>query len=303
MLPQGRLIQTYAAHSHEVLSLTVAADNARFASAGGDRAVFLWDVATAQTLRRFWHHAEGHVGRVNCVSFGGAEDALVVSGGFDTTVRIWDSRSGGAGGARPVQVLSDARDAISALAVRGSEIVAGSVDGKVRSYDVRAGRVVTDTIGASVTSLSLTQDGKALLVGSLDSRLRLMDRESGACLKTYAADDESRAWRNTELRVQSLVGGKERFVIAGDEMTGDETAAAAKGGRLWAWDLMTGKLITRLSVPWGPAGAERKRVVGRDGKEKERKFAVSCLAWKENGFGDQFCAGGTSGTATVFGPA
>lgn len=267
--------------------------------------MFLWDVATAQTLRRFWHHADGHVGRVNCVSFGGADDALVVSGGFDTTVRVWDSRSGGSGGgARPVQVLDDARDAISAVVVRGPEIIAGSVDGRVRGYDVRMGRVVTDTLGASVTSLCLTQDGKAVLVGSLDSRLRLMDRESGACLRTYAGDNESRAWRNAEFRVQSLLGGEERFVVAGDEMTGDNTAAAAEGGSLWAWDLMTGTLTARLSVPWGPPGTERlKRVVGRNGKEKERRYAVSCLAWREGGFGTQFCAGGTSSAATVFGVA
>ncbi|RYC54671.1 hypothetical protein CHU98_g11538, partial [Xylaria longipes] len=53
VVPEGRLIQTYSAHGYEVLSLSVSADNARFASAGGDRSVFLWDVASAQTLRRF----------------------------------------------------------------------------------------------------------------------------------------------------------------------------------------------------------------------------------------------------------
>lgn len=265
--------------------------------------MFLWDVATAQTLRRFSHHSEGHVGRVNCVAVGGADDALVVSGGFDTTVRVWDSKQPGA---RPVQVLDDARDAISAVVVRGAEIVAGSVDGRVRSYDVRMGRVTTDVMATSVTSLCLTQDGRAVLVGTLDSRVRLMDRESGGCLQTYAGgEEEGSGWKNTELRVQSLLGGKERFVVAGDEMTGDETAAmaAADGGRLWAWDLMTGKLAARMNVPWGPAGMEKlKKAVGRDGKMKERRYVVSCLAWRNGGFGDQFCAGGTSGAVTVFGP-
>lgn len=313
--PEGRLIQSYQAHSHEVLSLAVAPDNARFASAGGDRTVFLWDVAAAQTVRRFSHATEGHVGRVNCVALGGADDgSLVVSGGFDTTVRVWDARAGGGsqgGGARPVQVLDDATDAISSVVVRGAEIIAGSVDGRVRCYDVRAGKVTADVIGASVTSLCLTRDGKAMLVGSLDSRVRLMDRESGSCLRAYGAGGDEKeggsqgpAWRNADFRVQSVLGGGERFVVAGDEMTGDDGHAAGDGGRIWAWDLMTGRLAARVPVPWGPGGTERlKKVVGRDGKPKERKYVVSCLAWREGGFGDQFCAGGTSGAVTVFGAA
>jgi mitogen-activated protein kinase organizer 1 len=256
-------------------------------------------VATAQTIRRFAGTATtGHTGRINAVSFAGVGgDSLVVTGGFDTTVRIWDVRSGG-GNARPVQVLTEARDSVSSVVVRGAEILAGSVDGRVRGYDVRMGAVTTDVMGASVTSLSLSRDGKTVLVGTLDSKVRLMDRESGGCLKTYG--DEG--WRNEELRVQSVLGGRERFVVAGDELTG-----ASEGnldGRVWVWDLLSGRLVAKVPVPWGPGGMEsRKKVLGRDGKEKERKNVVSCMDWKEGGFGDQFCVGGTSGVVTVFGAA
>jgi mitogen-activated protein kinase organizer 1 len=307
-IPEGRLIETYATHGYEVLTLAVAADNARFASAGGDRAVFLWAVATAQTLRRFGGGATGtggHGGRINAVAFAGQGDSVVVSGGLDTTVRLWDAKSNAL---KPVQVLAEARDAVSALAVTGATVVAGSVDGRVRSYDVRMGRCVTDVFAAPVTSLCLARDGKTILVGTLDSKVRLMDRENGACLRTYG--DEG--WRNEELRVQSVLGGKERFVVTGDEMTATapagETANPTTGpgtgneGRVWVWDLLTGKLVTRLVVPWGSGGSDsRRKVVGRDGKEKERKNVMSCLAWRNGGYGDQFCVGGTSGVVTVFG--
>jgi mitogen-activated protein kinase organizer 1 len=268
------LIQTYSAHGYEVLSLAVAADNARFASAGGDRSVFLWDVATAQTIRRF----AGHSSRVNSVAFGGADDALLVSGGFDTTVRIWDCRSRSA---KPVQVLSEARDGITSVA-----------------------RCTTDVIGASVTGLGVSRDAKTVLVSALDSKVRLMDRDRGTCLRAY----HDAGWRNEELRVQAVLGGKEKWVMAGDEMTAAPSGAESgagdpTAGRVWAWDLLTGKLAAKVQVPWGPQGAAgAKKVVGRDGKEKERKNVVSCIAWREGGFGDQFCVGGTSGVVTVFGP-
>lgn len=294
-VPQGRLIQTYAAHGYEVLALDVAADNERFVSAGGDRAVFLWDVAAGVTTRRFGGSAYGHAARVNCVRFAGDGDALVVSGGFDTTVRIWDAKGGGS--ARPVQVLADARDAITCLAVRGPDVVAGSVDGRVRSYDVRMGRRTTDVLGASVTSLGLTRDGRAMLVGTLDSRLRLMDRDTGACLRSYADP----GWKNEELRVQSVLGGREKYVLAGDEMAAEPDADGH--GSVWAWDLLSGRLTAKLRVPWSPLGFEpKKKAIGKDGKEKGRTNVVSCMAWRDDGWGDQFCVGGTSGVVTVFGP-
>ncbi|KAK8002031.1 WD domain-containing protein [Apiospora marii] len=297
-VPQGRLIQTYSAHGYEVLSLQVSHDNARFVSGGGDRTVFLWDVATAQTLRRFGGNAASHSARINAVAFGGDghDDALVVSGSLDATVRIWDTRNQSSH--KPVQTLADAKDAVTSVLVLGAEIVAGSVDGRVRSYDVRMGRCVTDVVSPShgVTSLGATRDAKALLVGSLDSKVRLMDRDSGGCLKTYADP----GLRNEELRVQSILGGKEQYVLAGDEMTG--TPGQNGEGRLWVWDVMTGDVKTKIRVPWGPAGTEpKKKLIGKDGKEKERSNIISCLAWREDGFGDQFCVGGTSGTVTVFG--
>ena len=116
-------------------------------------------------------------------------------------------------------------------------------------------------------------------------------------MRTYAGE----GWRNEELRVQSVFGGGERFVVAGDEMACAEAGTRGDEGRVWAWDLLTGELVATVPVPWGSGNENRKRAIGRDGKEKERKNVVSCIAWKEGGFGDQFCVGGTSGVVTVFG--
>ncbi|KAK4203873.1 putative mitogen-activated protein kinase organizer 1 [Triangularia verruculosa] len=305
--PTGRLIQTYTgAHSYEVLSLSVSSQNDRFASSGGDRTVFLWDVSTATTLRRFGSNSttSSHTGRVNTVLFSGHDDSLVISGGHDTTVRIWDTKSSSA---KPIQVLNDAKDAITCLATPldgEPEIISGSVDGKVRSYDVRMGRCVTDVLGTPVTSLSLSRDAKTLLVGGLDSKIRLLDRMNGTCLKTY----QHAGWRNTDLRVQSCLGGKERYVVAGDELTSEagvssssSSSSSEEEGKIWVWDLLSGKLVATVPVPWGGDASNKKVTVGRDGKERARKNVVSCVAWKEAGFGNQFCVGGTSGVVNVYG--
>lgn len=71
-------IQRYEAHGYSVLDVAVAADNARFASVGGDRQVFLWDVEQGMTIKRWG----GHNSRVEAVQFAGDGDSLVVSGMF-----------------------------------------------------------------------------------------------------------------------------------------------------------------------------------------------------------------------------
>lgn len=289
---QGRLIQSYTAHGYEVLDLDVASDNERFISAGGDRAVFLWDVATTVTTRRFGGNAHGHTARINCVRFAGDGDSLVVSGGFDTSTRIWDVKSGSV---KPIQVFSEARDAITAIVVRGPEVVTGSVDGRVRSYDVRMGKCTTDVMAASVTSLGLTKDGRSILVGTLDSQVRLMDRDNGSCLRSYSDPDR----KNEGIRVQSVLGLREKYVVAGDEMIVD--ANTRGDGRIWAWDVLSGKVVGKVAVPWGPLGYEqRKKTIGQDGRERIRNNVISCMDWKEDGRGDQFCAGGSSGVAVIF---
>ena len=48
---------------------------------------------------------------------------------------------------RPIMTLSDAKDSISCLEIEGAELFVGSVDGRVRVYDIRMGRFSVDVIG------------------------------------------------------------------------------------------------------------------------------------------------------------
>ena len=130
-------------------------------------------MATARTLKRW----SGHGARVNAVEFGGTEGSVVVTGtsvshgrpgnqeidprlaiyiergrlistdatgSYDATVRLWDTKSQST---KPIQILDEARDSISTLSILEHEIISGSVDGRVRSYDMRMGMVHVDFIG------------------------------------------------------------------------------------------------------------------------------------------------------------
>ncbi|KIY50129.1 nuclear mRNA splicing protein [Fistulina hepatica ATCC 64428] len=222
----GTEIKVYSAHGYEVLSISVAHDNAKFASSGGDRSVFVWDVTAGTTLRRL----SGHMGKVHAVEFN--EDASVLaSGSFDATVRLWDLR---AQSRQAIQVLEEARDTIQTIHVGPTNIITGSVDGHVRTYDLRKGQLRSDYIGHPVTAVLPTQDMSTMLVTTLDSHLRLMDMTTGKMLNDFTGHT------NSAYRCRGCFGYGEASVLCGDE-----------NGMIWGWDLLDAKPMPPHPPPKG----------------------------------------------------
>lgn len=271
--PPG-LINKYTAHGYEVLSIDVNQANDRFVSTGGDKSVFLWDVQTAQTVRRW----TGHAGRVNRGVFGGDGDSVVVSASFDGTVRIWDNKSNSY---KPIMTFDEAKDSVTDVAIWDAEIVSASVDGRVRSYDLRMGMCQVDVIGHPVTSLTISKKGTELLVSSLDSTVRLMDRVNGQLLKAYRDD----AFVNTDLRVRSTLGLNDSVVVSGSD-----------DGMVFAWDLLEGECLHTFKH------SEQREVRGTTLAAKEskgKKDVVSAVAFCKSR--KEWASAGGDGNVVVWG--
>ncbi len=71
------------------------------------------------------------------------------------------------------------QDSVTSVLVHGWEIIAGSVDGSVRRFDVRMGRMYVDELHQAVTCVAASHDGLCVLAACLDSGLRLLDKDSG----------------------------------------------------------------------------------------------------------------------------
>eukprot|EP00164_Ancoracysta_twista_P011620 GFYU01017972.1.p1 GENE.GFYU01017972.1~~GFYU01017972.1.p1 ORF type:complete len:340 (-),score=32.30 GFYU01017972.1:344-1231(-) len=218
---KGSVLKTYNGHGHEVLDCAIAHDNNRIVSCGGDRLVFLWDVASGRIIRKF----RGHTNRVNAVG-SNADFSVIATGSYDGTTRLWDNRSNSN---EPIQILSDFKDSVSHLEITECEIIAGCIDGSIRSYDLRAGTLTTDAVGAPATCVQQSHDGNCLLVGSLDSRVRLLDKFNGELL------NEFRGHSNTMYKVDCLLTGDDAFVIS-----------ASDTGTIYIWDLVEGQLTHTL---------------------------------------------------------
>lgn len=118
----------------------------------------------------------------------------------------------------------------------------------------------TDTISIlhitePITSVQQTGDGNAVLVSTLDSTLRLIDKGNGQLLQSY------KGHVNQDFRIRSCLGMADTVVISGSE-----------DGHLLAWDLLEGTVIaklaahegkvasavafTRASIEWASAGVD-----------------------------------------------
>ena len=172
ILPRALPIQVYQdGYTHPISAIAV--DETTLAC-GSDKTVVITDVITQQAKRRFRHD-----GRVNAVAMG---PGTYLSGSYDATVRIWDGRSRSY---EPIQTLKEAKDSVTDVHVAGSMIRSASVDGFVRTYDLRKGVIRCDDFGSPITSMAPTRDGQCLAVSCLDGAIRLMELDSGELLNTY----------------------------------------------------------------------------------------------------------------------
>ena len=176
--------------------------------------------------------------------------------------------------------LDEAKDSITDVAVHDAEIVAASVDGRVRSYDLRTGMCQADVIGFPCTSLDISKKSTELLVSSLDSTIRLMDRTNGELLKAY----KDEAFVNKDLRVRSTLGLNDSVVLSGSD-----------DGMIFAWDIMSEKPMHRFKH------SEMREV-------HSKRPAVQAISKKEVVSAVAFCktrrewvSGGGDGNVVVWG--
>ena len=80
-----------------------------------------------------------------------------------------------------------------------------------------------------MTSVQQTRDSNALLVSTLDSSIRLLDKGNGQLLQSYVGH------RNKDYRVRAALAFGDSLVISGSE-----------DGCVYAWDLLEGKVVEKL---------------------------------------------------------
>ena len=228
VLPSALPIQTYTdGHVHPIYALTTDRASTVLLSAS-ERTLLSTDLVTAQAKRRFWGHT-ARIEYVACLGGGnssnddaaayGLGEEIYASASYDSTIRLWDSRSRSND---PLMILTDAKDAVTCVAPapntgQGSEaqIITSSVDGRMRTYDLRMARLITEDITSGeeecnrvpITSFSLSSCthgdyGSLVAASCLDGIIRIWNRVGSSSTN----DDGMRLDNNrkTKRRVHKL---------------------------------------------------------------------------------------------------
>lgn len=90
------------------------------------------------------------------------------------------------------------------------------------------GRLREDFLRDPVTSVSFSHDHNCLLVSTLNSTIRLLDRDTGESLAEYTGH------ANAEFRLDSVLSHNDAYVVSGSE-----------DGDVCYWELVEGRMVFR----------------------------------------------------------
>jgi WD40 repeat protein len=203
-------------------------------SGGRDGNVRLWQARTGQSRgeplehvdqrgRMWWEEMKS----VTAVALGDVDgEPVVVSGGTDGKVRLWQARTGQARG-EPLEH----RGRVTAVALGEADgepvVVSGGRNGNVRLWQARTGEPRGEPLkhGDWVTAVFLGEvDGEPVVVsGGLDGKVRLWQARTG------------------EPRGEPLEHGDRVTAVAFGDVDGEPVVVSGGGGNVRLWQVRTGE--------------------------------------------------------------
>jgi WD40 repeat protein len=161
-----------AGHTDDVHGVVFLGDSKRLASAGDDKTVRIWDLATGKVSV-----LTGHARQVTAIAVS-PDGNLLATASRDATVRLWDAETGELAGLFEGHE-ADVMDLASSK--EGSQLVTASYDNTARLWEVQTRKHLRTFAGHDgwVFAVAVSPDGAKLATGSGDKKLRLWNLVGG----------------------------------------------------------------------------------------------------------------------------
>ncbi|TAE66013.1 MAG: hypothetical protein EAZ86_22195 [Oscillatoriales cyanobacterium] len=180
---QGKCLVTFTGHNHWVTSISFSPNGDAIATASSDKTAKLWDLE-GNCLVTF----TGHEDSVNSVSFSPTGDALATAS-YDATAKLWDLQG------NCLATFTGHHDWVNSVCFspNGDTIATASSNGTAKLWDLQ-GSLLADYSGykgnllkgeadfveleSPIYSVCFSRDGKFLITGSQDGKVRFWPVES-----------------------------------------------------------------------------------------------------------------------------
>ncbi|KAF8455348.1 quinon protein alcohol dehydrogenase-like superfamily [Terfezia claveryi] len=161
---------------------------------------------------------KGHSNGIICLQF---DDTILVTGSYDTTIKIWDIETG-----KEIRTLTGHTLGVRALQFDDSKLISGSMDNTLKIWNYRTGHCLNTLPGHTEGVISLHFDSSLLVSGSVDKTIKVWNFGRGSCITLRGHRD----WVNSV----KLHSPSRTILSASDDMT------------VKLWDLDTNTCIRTL---------------------------------------------------------
>lgn len=164
------LLRVLAGHSAPVQACDFVCDRTAGTGTGvvswsDDNTVKLWDLPTETAVDTYTGHSDYVRSGAVCAE----QPDLLVSGGYDHKVLVWDKRDG----VKPTLTMDHGAPVEAVLVLPGGGLLASAGGLKVKIWDLVGGRLLSSLSPhhKTVTSLCVSGSGRNLVSGSLDRQV------------------------------------------------------------------------------------------------------------------------------------
>ncbi|XP_031474575.1 autophagy-related protein 16 [Nymphaea colorata] len=208
-----------------VLDMAVSHDNKTVIAASSSNNLYVWDVGSG----RIRHTLTGHTDKVCAVDIGKLSNRLLVSAAYDRTIKTWDLQKGYCLNT----IMSHSNCNALCFSADGQTICSGHVDGNLRMWDTRTGKLMSEVAAHSqiVTSISLSRSGNIVLTSGRDNLHNLFDVRTLEVCGTF---------RSNGVKIAS---NWSRSCISSDD---NYVAAGSSDGAVYVWSRLSPDTVSRL---------------------------------------------------------